>query len=501
MNVERFLAHYDCLDAALTLQGFKPTVDWWRATIERFYRSGKRRLVVRKGRRVFASTQVAPRLAVCEMLFGEHEHITGSPPLVYAFLSVKKEEANKRLLGVASILTAIGEPHTLAGMTIKLTNRPAVFSVVTANHKTNVGDTIAFAWLDEVCSWSDDDLGANPAELVVGRLTPALSTLPNAKMFLVSSPLTVDDFHSRQFGMGETPAQAVAFGATWDINPDITEAMTHELEPDERTRLREYAAIPSASVEKNWFGDAIDRAIEMTMPVPAAYVRPTIAIDPAFDGDTSPDLFGWAAVATELWRVKAEQGADELRRITRVRGIGAWRPDRLPSEMAKRVREEVCNIYDPQHAADERVTVYSDQYEGHSFAELSRAAGLNVIVDPWVGGTGEDSQLAEFKSVRLAMLQGTFKIPNDPDLLRELRSISAVFRNGTERMHLPRTNAGHCDRVAAMIKAGSLALNRAATRVDVPPEKTEEQRMRDKAIADQIKKRRANPLSAMTRAR
>jgi len=97
VNVDTFLASLDCLDAYLVEKHkFLPMNHWWRDKIEQFYRSGKLRFVVRKGRRVFASTQIAPRLAVCEMLYGEHEHVVGSPPLLFAFLSVKREEAGKR---------------------------------------------------------------------------------------------------------------------------------------------------------------------------------------------------------------------------------------------------------------------------------------------------------------------------------------------------------------------------------------------------------------------
>lgn len=496
MNVDRFLAYLDCLDALLvTRHGFKPMLPWWRDTIERFYRSGKRRLVVRKGRRVYASTQVAPRLAVCEMLAGEHEHIKGSPPLTYAFVSVKRAEAANRLLGVKAILDAIGVPCSTVGQTIVLKNRPAVFEVVTASHKTNVGGTIAFAWLDEVSRWSDDDLGANPAELVVTSLAPALQTLPNAKMFLVSSPLTVDDFHARQYDLGETAAQCTAFGATWDIRPDFSQADALKEEPDQRTMMREYGAIPSTTITKNWFGEAIDRAIVDKIPMPPVYVRPLFAIDPAFDGDTSPDLFGWACATHEV--SKGE-------RKVWVRAVGAWKPDRKPSEMAKRVREEVCNIFDPLHTKDERVPVYSDQYEGHSFTELASASGILLHVEPWVGGEGEDSQFSEFKSVRLAMLEGKLKIPNDPELLRELRSIATVItKNGVEKMAIPRSADGHCDRVLAMVKAASLALKRSPTCIDVEPLKTEQEIMREQAIREQLKKSRTrfqrDPMAALRR--
>jgi hypothetical protein len=456
-----FLRKLWALEDALACAGFPQMPPWWLSTIERFYMSGKRRLVVRKGRRVFASTCIAPRLAVAEMLWGGHPHLHGTPPLVFAFLSVRRDEAAKRLRGVKAILDALGEKYAERGDTVELVERPAIFTVVTANNRANVGDTVAFAWLDEVSSWSDDDLGANPAEQVVGRLAPALATLPDSKMCLVSSPLSTNDYHARQFDLGETPVQCVARGATWEINPNISEADTHELEPDERTRRREYGAEPSESVEENWFGSAIDAATDSSMSVEIPLgVRRIVSIDPAFDGESSPDLFGWSVITSEPGPLIGANGRQ--RRITRVRAAGAWKPDRLPYALAERVRDEVCGVYDSSNKAPR--TVYTDQHEGHSFAELARSAGLNLQVVPWTGGNSAQSKLARFKAVRLAMLDGSLKIPNDPDLLREFRSVRGLLApSGAERIEMPRTSRGHCDRVSAVVLGASIALEHGPT--------------------------------------
>lgn len=235
------------LEAALVDAGFPAMPQWWRDTITRFYLSGKRRLIVRKGRRVFASTCVAPRLAVAEMLFGGHQHLPGTPPNMYVFLSVKRGEAAKRLRGITAILDVVGEKYTQAGETVELDAHPAIFAVMTANFRTNVGDTVAFAWCDEVARWRDDAALANPAEQVIGSLSPALATLPDAPMFLVSSPLGFEDYHAAAFDRGETEGQCVAFGATWTINPTLTRAACEAMEPDPKLFAREYAAIPQAT--------------------------------------------------------------------------------------------------------------------------------------------------------------------------------------------------------------------------------------------------------------
>lgn len=289
-NVDTFLRRLWALEGQLLKARFEPMPAWWRDTLERFYRAGKRRLVVRKGRRVYASTCVAPRLAVAEMLWGNHPHVHGSPPLVFAFLSVRRDEAAKRLRGVMAILDALDVKYAERGETVELLDRPAAFTVVTANHKTSVGDTVAFAWCDEVASWSDDAVGANPAEEVIGRLAPALATLPDAKLFLVSSPLSVDDFHARQFDIGETPAQCVAFGATWTINPNMTEEQTHAEEPDPRRWLREWAAVPSPAISAAFdMGDSLKSFAD----VPKGYRAAgwICLCDPSGGGD-DPFAFG-----------------------------------------------------------------------------------------------------------------------------------------------------------------------------------------------------------------
>ena len=122
-DVDAFLARLWDLEATLVANGFPAMPEWWRKEITRFYRSGKRRWVVRKGRRVFASTCIAPRLACAEMLYGQHQHLPGTPPHTYAFLSVKRGEASSRLRGVRAILEVLGEPHDERGESIELRNR------------------------------------------------------------------------------------------------------------------------------------------------------------------------------------------------------------------------------------------------------------------------------------------------------------------------------------------------------------------------------------------
>lgn len=458
---EDFLRRLRALDDMLAGEGFPRISPRWWQTIERFERDGRRRRVIRKGRRVGASTIVAPRLAVAEMLWGEHRHTPGAPPLVYAFLSVKRGEAANRLRGIRAVLDILGEPYAERGDSIELLNRPALFAVVTANFRTNVGETVAFAWCDEVARWVDAEKSANPAAEVVSALMPALATLPNAALWLVSSPLGKSDYHAKQFDRGDTDDQSVDFFTTWEANPTLTERETHALEPDETYWSREYAAIPSDPVTLNFFGDlALSLATEPEKPQGyLSGVSYYCALDPGWS-----DLFGVAVASTQDGDIDPVTGVRD-HRVTRVHLAEGWRAERsddprmgIAAAVALRLRNEVCIPW--------RIdTVYSDQHEGTSFPEiLDRVAGIRTIVIPWTGGSGEQSKLARFRAVKLAMLDGRLRIPNDPDLITEMRRFRLeITDSGTESIKIDRSKKyGHADRATALVLAASIALSKPA---------------------------------------
>ncbi|HEY3235431.1 MAG TPA: hypothetical protein VGJ84_12010, partial [Polyangiaceae bacterium] len=148
--------------------------------------------------------------------------------------------------------------------------------------------------------------------------------------------------------------------------------------------------------------------------------------------------------------------------------------------------------YETDHA-------YTDQFEGYSFAEIARGAELRLEVIPWTAGNSEHSKLARFKAVRLAMLEGAFRIPADPDLIRELRSVRGILTSGGERIELPRTAAGHCDRVSAMVLAGSVALSSAPCEATRPLKPVDEMAEHRKKMIREIERKRGNDLAAASR--
>ena len=494
-NQPLFLARLWALESAVIEAGLPPMPAWWRREVERFYLSGKQRWVIRKGRRVFASTCVAPRLAVAEMLFGEHVHLPGTPSLIYAFLSVQRGESAERLSGVTAILDILGVAHSVAGTTVRLRDYPAVFKIITANHRASVGGTCAFAWCDEVSRWNDDKLSKNPAEQVVTSLSPALATLPDARLFLVSSPLSTKDFHAREFDDGETGGRCVSFGETWTINPTLSEERTHELEPSLRAWTREYAAIPVDGVEEDWFGAAVELAFaEHEGPELGVRngMRPIFTIDPAF----AHDYFGWSVVTTE----PAAGGAanDNGRRLTIVHQSGARAPEGEPRQTLEWFRDHVVIPY--QHLAgldDAPRYVHTDQAEFYSLREVAKQLGITLLLVPWTGGTGETSKLTRFRAVRTAMLGSEVRIPRRKELMAQFRSVTSVVTPaGNETIQFMRGTNGHCDELSAVVQGISIALEsvpRAAQPLTQPAPADDPRKWREDAIR-KVAERRAREM-------
>lgn len=447
-----FLRRFWAMDAALVVARFPATSPWWRAELERFFRSGRRRWIIRAGRRAGKSSTLC-RLAVAWALWGAWS-IPPGDVAVTAFISLDRDEASARLRTIAAILRALGVSFDERSDEIELRDKPLVFRVVTCSIRS-VGFTSVAVFGDEMARWESRDTAANPAREVMASLRPTMATQAHAFEVCSSSPWGTEDYHHELHEAGDTDHQVTSRAATWEANPTLSEQRTRELEPDERAWSREYAAIPGGTVTDSWFGNAVDTAIDTDPPEPIlSWVRYYVGIDAAF----ASDRFGYCVVSSRA-APRDPRAPTRVRRITRVHEVNSWKPDRSPFEMALRLKSEVCVRYNVGSEEDSS-RVFSDQFEGFSFRELARNAGVYIQVIPWTGGASDTSKMARFKAVRMAMLEGAFKIPNDPALLRELRSARGVLLpSGNERIEMPRTSAGHGDRVSAMVLAASMALS------------------------------------------
>lgn len=248
-DADAFLRRFWQMDRALVALGFPAISEWWKHQITRFMHalaSGARRWVIRAGRRAGKSTTLC-RLAVAWAWFGSWSVPPGDTPVI-PFVSISKDESNGRLRTIAALMKALGLAHDVKQDEIMLSERGVMFKVFAATTTAVVGFTSIAVFGDEVARWESRDTAANPASEVIGSLAPTLATQPNGFMALCSSPWSVDDFHAQLFDQGDNESQVTSFAPTWLANPTISEARTHELEPDVRTWAREYGAEPGATV-------------------------------------------------------------------------------------------------------------------------------------------------------------------------------------------------------------------------------------------------------------
>jgi hypothetical protein len=280
-------------DSTLVPLGHRALSDAWRAVLERWLcQSEAMTLTVRKGRRIGASTIIAPRLIVAWVLtVVPRIQLPPGEQILVGLVSVKRGEASNRIAQISAVLTALGIAHVSRAQEIELSLSPVKICVLTRNWKSAVGENIGLLWCDEVSRWESEESSSNPAAEVVGSLKPALATLAvdgMALMCLISSPWSEDDYHAQQYAKGDTEDQTVAFLPTWIGRPDITEEQTHRLERDDRIWSREYAAIPGNVLSQALDSDDVNAAFGMV--VPAGDLRRWCCIDAS---SLRGDAFAW----------------------------------------------------------------------------------------------------------------------------------------------------------------------------------------------------------------
>lgn len=406
-DVDGFLSAYDRLDAVLVKAGFPATSPWWRAQIERFFRSRRRRWVIRAGRRAGKSSTLC-RLAACWALAGPWSVPLGDTAVI-PFVSLDRDEAAGRIRTISEILTALGVPHEPTSDEIYLPSRRLKFSVKTCSVRA-VGFTSVAIFADEMARWTSRDDSANPAREVMGSLRPTAATQPFAFEVCSSSPWSTVDYHAELFSQGDTDYQLTSFAATWTANPTISEADTYGLEPDENTRLREYAAIPSTILSKIYFAPESITAAR-TRKIPSWFQRrgsAAICFD-ASAGHPSGDSFAWCIL--QWWEENPFDtfviiGANnsrgcEIRKNPRT-GETIRRLDRpqidpilciefsdeleapfhdtwAPSRIAKRIAADGAR-YGARDA-------HGDQWSEHSYQEHLRNQGVRMFYHPLTATT------------------------------------------------------------------------------------------------------------------
>ncbi|HKY37137.1 MAG TPA: hypothetical protein VJN18_14430 [Polyangiaceae bacterium] len=397
-------AAYQGIDAELVAAGARlspptpATSPWWLEQLKRFLSARRRRWVIRVGRRGGKSSTLC-RLAVMVALFGEWSVPAGDTAVI-CLVSVKTDEALARLRTIKWILTTLGLEFDERGSELELRGeRPVLFKVYPCNIDS-VGFTSVLVIGDEVARWESRDTGANPAREVVASLAPTMATQPAAFMVLSSSPWSTDDYHAECFEAGDTAHQVVSHAPSWVANPTISEAETHELEPDERVWSREYAAVPGATISAAL--DPVDVTACFGRQEQGQLGRAFLVIDASsLRGDGFAWLAGRESDAGELVGLECDAFDGERLRHVSMAGV-------VEHISARAKAWGVPRIFGDQREEAALRTLFSQQH---------------VVLEclPW----SEQSKDLAFQTLRRLMRERRVVLPDHAGLRREMTGIKA----------------------------------------------------------------------------
>jgi hypothetical protein len=427
-------------------KGFHKASPWWLDTIRRFYGSGKKQLVIRKGRRAGGSSTLC-RVAVLEALYGEHKVPAGDTGYV-VFVSHTRKEATARLKTIAAILDALGFEYTHSDGTIEVPGRRVGFTVLTGSISGVSGWTAILIIGDEVSKWHNKETGANPATEVLASLRPTIATQPYAKIILSSSPMTESDAHAVAFAAGDTPFQMTARCSTWEGNPMVSEADTHGFEPNDRVWRREYLAEPQSELLDGFLSDVVDGCVDekrigVTTGLANAIGTGAICIglDPAFRNDEFTCVVARSDVN--------DQGIP----IVHVESVRGWRAKpNGPPLSATAIVENVSRLSRSLRAQ----YVFGDQKDAESLRALFAQHRVHYVPIPWTAA----SKLPRYTTLRALMNDRRVRLPNEPRTLSQLRSAGVkLLPSGIETIAF----RGDDDRADALCLAVTEAIRRAPT--------------------------------------
>jgi len=283
-------------DMALLLQATRRS----EASLRALEGTPARELWVRVGRRGRKST-IAALVAVHEAVFGGHEaHMLPNEQGLIAVVSkdtagsqvvASFAESHAQALGLRTHWSSIGNIRVLGidGCSVSI-------AVLPCNSKAPRGFAVPVVICDEIAHWATDpDDYVNADAIVLTALRAPMAQFSQAKLIAISTPYGVEgEFHETveaSLGDGAEPGMLAVEGPTWEWNPSISEARTHEIERDERRWLQEFKAVPSETLSSAFELVHIEQAFE---PYQRAEGRRFIAIDAS---SLKKDAFSYMVVS------------------------------------------------------------------------------------------------------------------------------------------------------------------------------------------------------------
>lgn len=420
------------------------------------------------GRRSWKTALICALPAVFEAVFGGHEAdlMPGERAMIPI---ISKDIAGAKLATrfCCTYLDCLGikyERGTMGNVSlIKIPGGQVDIACLANRSDAPRGYAMPCVVLDEIAHWSNE--GANPDTEILAAIRPAMAQFKRRKLIAASSPLARCGVHyetiEQHFGQSTGSTLALR-GATWIWNPRISKEKTHELEPDPRVHLREYAAIPQGSVSAALDPDQV-AACFRPVPEGTRFGVPVLILDPSsLRGDSfTACVARWLHPGPPMPKFHVtDRGAhivmrDESGEIIREPGLPA--PTLLFSairgwdgrQAATTTMEAIVGDLARQCKAAGIRLVYSDQREDAALGGLFRHAGIYGFRSIAWSSTNKVEAIAQ---LRRQLSEGTIIISEHEQMRQQLLGLEERLLPGGSYGYGARRGA-HDDYAALIITA------------------------------------------------
>jgi hypothetical protein len=357
------------MDSRLAAAGHHPLLEWWKGELERFYAHPSALAAVYRVGRGGAKSNTSVKVGCNEILNGRFA-IPAGEIHYWAQVSDSKEEAKERLRLYESFFQALGVEFQAAGDSIiipSLNRGVRVFAC-------QIGAVSGFRCIgysaDEAAKWENRDHSANPAEEVIVSIGAMTVTHPGARSLIISSPWGTDDYHYELFEKGNTVDQVVGSAPSWVANPSITREQCLKLaKGDEKILVREYEAIPGATISKAL--DASHVAAAFDVPAGKRTGQSFLCIDAS---SLRGDAFAWCAgyestTGLVIGEVDGIEDAD----------LTAIKMDEVVARIAARAKAWKTDV------------IFGDQREEAGLQALFVQHGISLVTYAWTDTSKHDA--------------------------------------------------------------------------------------------------------------
>jgi len=395
------------------------------------------------GRRSGKSSRIAANVAVFEAALRQHRLARGERANVIVLAPTQAQARvtfnyiRARLEGSPILKKMI---RVVRADEIELSNRVTV-AVWSCNFRSIRGLSIAACIAEEQAFWRDDS-GANPAEEVLAAIRPAMATFAGGKLLKVSSPWAKSgslwtDFQRRLECIEPLVWKLPSREMNPSLNPDYLAA---ERERDPARYAVEFGAEFAESASALLAAEDVDACVvrgHFEIP-PQPRIFPVFALDAAFKSDA----FAFSgAFRTNDGRVV-------------VAVCRSWKPERNRPVQFAEVLSEIVSVMHSWNA----MTIYGDQLAAEP---IRQALAKEGIVFEQIATLGRRAA-GIYQSLRALVGQKQLEIPDDPELVSQLKKLEhIVLPGGGERVEAA---TGHDDKAVAVALAVHKAVSEPISR-------------------------------------